>query len=172
MWTVALALTALTLAAQPASLPRPSFPPELRTTDCTNAGQRQRLLDQGEAALEAARPAIAEANARLEARLNAHGDRLIARRLWTAADRDRFNRQLLERPEFKAYLAEFAALIGSMFQSIETIMREPADEVRSCRAMVEMIGQIDRSVVIGEQGWGLADHAYAEEARRLGASPD
>ncbi len=172
MLIAGFAAMSLWLDVQDATLPRPAFSQELRTTDCTSADQRRRLLDQGEAALEAARPAIEEANTRLEARLNAHGDRLIASRVWTATDRDRFNRELLERPDFRAYLNDQASLIGAMFDAIETIMREPVDEVRNCRAMVAMIGHLDRGVAIGEQGWALADRAYAEEARRLGVSLD
>ena len=172
MLMVVLTAAAFSAGAEPPTLPRPLFPPELRATNCSDAGERARLLGRGEAAFEAAGPAMQEANARFEARMNAHAERLIERRVWTKVDRERFTRELFERPAFKSYLSDVAAITRSMMKSLEDIMRDPADEARSCRALVTMLGEIDKSVRVGEQGWKLLDEAYAEEARRLGVSLD
>lgn len=165
-----LALTALSLGSQTPSLPRLVIAPELRTTNCAAADERRRLLDQGEAAFEAARPLMQDANAGFEARMNAHADRLIARGVWAEVDRARFNRQLLASPEFESYALQLASIISSMMESLEAIISAAEDEEGGCRALLAMLGQIDRSVAVGEEGWNLIDRAYAEEARRLGVS--
>jgi hypothetical protein len=169
--TIGLAVAALALAVQPPSFPEPVIAPELRATNCAVAEERTRLLEQGETALEALQPLV-EASGRMEARMTGHADRLIARGVWVEADRARFGRQLLASPAFVAHGSKVMAMVAAMMESIEALGAVPQDEERSCRAVLSILGQVDSSVKLGEEGWNLIDRAYAEEARRLGVSLD
>ena len=224
-----LALAALSLAAEPPVLPRPVIAPELRATDCADAGQRKRLSDQGGAAMTAAEPILRQANdamqARMqahgdalvargvwaeadrarfarqlfadpafvdhagkamaaaepmlqqandamEARMQAHGDRLVARGVWTEADRARFARQLFADPAFVDHAGKAMAVVVTMMESLETLAAAEQDEARRCRAMLGLLGQVDQGLAVGDAGWRLIDRLYAVEARRLGVTLD
>jgi len=166
-----LAVAALALAVEPSALPRPVIAPELRATDCAVADARKRLLAHGEAALQAMQPLL-EASGAMEARMSAHAETLIARGVWTEADRARFGRELLANPAFVAHGSKSLAAIVPMLETIETLGAVPQDEERSCRAVLVLLRQLDSSVTLAEEGWGLVARFYAEEARRLGVSLD
>ncbi|TFI58253.1 hypothetical protein E2493_10710 [Sphingomonas parva] len=169
MMNAILMLAALSPDAA-ASLPRPAIGPELRATNCAVADERKRLLREGEAALEAAKPLMEDATRRMEARAHAVGDQLIARGVWTETDRARFSLAMLGRPEFKAHLAEVTSILDAMMRSVDTLAAAPKDEALSCRVMLDMLGQVDRSAAAADDGWRIIEHYYAEEAQRLGVS--
>lgn len=164
------ALAALLLGSQAPATPPLLVAPELRGTNCAVPGERKRLLEQGEAAFEAARPAVQGANARMEARMKAHADRLIARGVWKDKDVERFSGELLTNPEFAAYMTKLEAIFSAMMGALETMMAAPQDEEKSCRALLAMLDEVDKSVALGAEGWSVIDRAYAAEARRLGVS--
>lgn len=161
---------ALLQPAPDLTLPRIDISPALRTTDCSNADQRATLLAQVEQVMEAAQPATQEMNQRLEQRVEANASRLIELGVWTASDRARFGMELLNRPDFTAYMDEAMSVMSDMMGSLETIARETSSEPERCEAMLRMIGSLDRAFASAETGWRILDTAYAEEARRLGVS--
>ena len=167
-----LALAALSLAAQPPALPRPVIAPELRATDCANAEQRKRLADQGEAAFAAADPILQQANGAMKARMQAHGDRLVARGVWKEADRARFAGQLFADPAFVDHGMKAMAVVVEMMEALEALAAAEQDEQRRCRAMILMLGHAERGLAVADEGWRLIDRLYAAEARRLGVASD
>jgi hypothetical protein len=167
-----LALAALSLAAEPPALPRPAIAPELRATDCTNAEQRKRLADRGEAALAAADPILQQANGAMNARMQAHGDRLVARGVWKEADRARFARQFFADPAFVDHGMKAMAVVVEIMDSLEALTGAGEDEQRRCRAMIGMLGHVEKGLAVADEGWRLVDRLYADEARRLGVTMD
>ena len=163
---------ALMQPATELTLPRIDIPQALRATDCSNAQQREALLNQSEQMMETLRPATEEMNRRLERRMEAHASRLIELGVWTANDRSRFGMALLNRPDFNAYMDEGMTVLSGMMSSLETIASEESGEPERCEAMLSMIGSLDRTFALAETGWRVIDTAYAEEARRLGVSLD
>ena len=163
-------LTALLLTSQATPPPPPPVAPELRGTNCAVPGERKRLLEQSGAAFEAVQPIVRAANAQMEARMKAHADRLVALGVWKEPDVERFTGELLASADFTAYALKVEAVFSAMLTALETMMAAPQDEEKSCRALLAMLDEVDKSFAIGAEGWGVIDRAYAAEARRLGVS--
>jgi phytoene dehydrogenase-like protein len=154
------------------TLPRIDIAPALRATDCADAGQRETLTAEMERVMGAARPAIDEMNRLLQRRLERRSARLIELGVWSNDDRARFSLDLLERPDFRAYMDEGLVVMRAMMTSLETVASERASEPERCAAMLRMIASLDSAISVAETGWRAIDAAFADEARRLGVSLD
>lgn len=154
------------------TLPRIDIPPALRATNCADAGQRETLISELEQVIEVTRPAIQEMNQVLERRMDQRSARLIELGVWTEADRARFALELMDRPDFKAYMEQGLAVISDMMTSLETVASEASTDPERCEAVLRIIASLDGAATAGETGWRVVDTAFAEEARRLGVSLD
>ena len=170
--SIIIIAAALLQPAPELTLPRIDIPPALRATNCADSGQRETLISEMDRVMEATRPAIQEMNQVLEQRMDRRSARLIELGVWTADDRARFALNLMNRPDFQAYMESGVTVMSAMMSSLETVASATSTEPERCEAMLRRIGSLDAAVAAGEIGWRVMDTAFAEEARRLGVSLD
>lgn len=172
-------IAALLLATGPvlAAAPKPQppaidLPPAPRAEACDETASRKALLDGMDPYMARMREVINASNGYQASLMEWRQNQLLEAKVWTEKDAMAFSEALLADPKFAGFTESNLAEMNVMVGHLGTVMEasEKKDDARACRAVIAMIGSLERVLANTSQQWAYMDARYVAVAREKGLS--